>query len=504
MSSNFYELLQERALAEPGRPCLALPDGQVYSYGDMDTLSARFAALLLECGVAPGDRVAVQVDKSPAAVAVYLACLRTGAVLVPMNTAYTPAEVGYFLGDAEPKVFFCRPGSEADLAEAAAAGRVAHVLPLGTSNGSPAWVEALRLAPAETIAGRGPDDPAAIVYTSGTTGRSKGAVLSHQNLSSNALTLYDLWGWRQSDVLLHALPIFHVHGLFVALHCAMLGASKVLFQPAFDVQEVRRGLKQASVLMGVPTFYTRLLALPDFGREDCRHMRLFISGSAPLTEATHKQFTERTGHMILERYGMSEAGMITSNPLEGRRVAGTVGFALPGVDVRIAAPNGAPCAPGEVGIIEARGPNLFSGYWRRPEKTKEEFRDDGYFITGDMAFMDTEGRVTIVGRAKDLVVSGGYNIYPKEIEDALGAIPGVAEAAVIGVPHPDLGEGLVAVLVAKGDPVADQTIADALADKLARFKQPRHVVWLDALPRNAMGKIQKNELRAAYADAFGA
>lgn len=439
-------------------------------------LSARFAAALRRRRVVQGDRVVVQVDKSMGAVALYLGCLRTGAIFVPLNTAYTTAEVDYFIDDAEPRLFV----SVADMAGPEA----------------PFWAEALALDPEDDIAASAADEIAAIVYTSGTTGRSKGAMLSHGNLLSNARTLLEIWGFRPDDILIHALPIFHVHGLFVALHTMFLNGSKTIFLQKFDTGQMIRLLPQATILMGVPTFYTRLLADPAFGRDAVANMRLFISGSAPLLAETHKAFEARTGMRILERYGMTEAGMITSNPLDGDRIAGTVGMPLPGVELRIAGEDGEPVAPSQPGVIEIRGPNVFKGYWRNPEKTAEDIRPDGWFITGDVATQDAEGRVTIVGRAKDLIISGGYNIYPKEIEEVIDAVPGVVESAVIGVPHADFGEGVVAVIV--GDAALEPSVAAAVAANLARFKHPRQFAFVSELPRNAMGKVQKAELRRTW------
>jgi malonyl-CoA/methylmalonyl-CoA synthetase len=482
-----------------GQPCLAVPGGQDWSYGELHELSARLARVLVEAGVAQGDRVLVQVEKSPQAVALYLACLRTGAAYVPINTAYTGAEVAYFLGDAQPRVFVCRPADEAALSELAGA---VEVLTLGSTGDGSLLARAAQAQPLTTTARLAGADVAAILYTSGTTGRSKGAMLTQENLLSNALTLLEVWGWREDDVLLHALPIFHVHGLFVALHMAFLAGTPVLFLPGFDAARVVELLPRATVMMGVPTFYTRLLEHPDFDAQVCRNMRLFISGSAPLTEQTFRAWEERTGLKILERYGMSETAMITSNPLDGERVAGTVGFALPGVETRIADEAGRTLDPETVGVIEVRGPNVFKGYWQMPEKTAEEFRDDGFFITGDMGRMDAEGRISIVGRSKDLVISGGYNVYPKEVEKLIDEMPGVAESAIIGVPHADFGEGVVAVIVPAGPDVSEADVAAALAGKLARFKQPKRVVNVAGLPRNAMGKVQKNELRERYADLF--
>ena len=374
---------------------------------------------------------------------------------------------------------------------------------MGTTPDSPLWAEALAAQPDTAIAPRTASDIAAILYTSGTTGRSKGAMLSHGNLTSNAQELNRLWGFTPEDVLLHALPVFHVHGLFIALHTAFLSAATTIFVPSFDAAQIKALLPKATVLMGVPTFYTRLLALPDFGAQDCGSVRLFISGSAPMLAETHRQFEARTGQIVLERYGMTEAGIITSNPLDGERVAGTVGYPLPGVDLRIADEQGQPLPHDTPGVIEIKGPNVFGGYWRMPEKTAQEFRDGGWFITGDVAVQSPDGRVTIVGRAKDLIISGGYNIYPKEIESVLDAVAGVAETAVIGVPDPDFGESVVALVV------AEKTMAPSLADleacvreQLARFKHPRKIILVEDLPRNAMGKVQKNLLRDLYRDCL--
>jgi malonyl-CoA/methylmalonyl-CoA synthetase len=417
---------------------------------------------------------------------------------VPLNTAYTPAEVRYFLSDAAPRLFVCRPEDQAVHADSARdAG--AQILTLDAKGKG---TIAARSGASDLVASRAGDDVAVILYTSGTTGRSKGAMLTHRNLASNALTLYDFWGWRVDDVLLHALPIFHIHGLFVALHTAMLGVSPMLFLPKFDVASVRAALPHATVMMGVPTFYTRLLDDPDFGADACAHMRLFICGSAPLTAAAHRAFQERTGHAILERYGMSEAGMIASNPLNGERIAGTVGYPLPGISVRVRDEAGR-VVNGEIGMIEVKGPNVFKGYWGMPEKTAEEFTKDGFFITGDLGIQAPDGRLAIVGRGKDLVISGGYNIYPKEIETVLDEIDGVVESAVIGVPHPDFGEGVVAVLATMdGAPVDEAVVRAMLEERLARFKHPKKIVAVKELPRNAMGKVQKNMLRETYKDAF--
>lgn len=478
MNANLYAHFLAAFSANSGMPSLVDAHGNGLTFGELDALSARFAAVLCHRGVVAGDRVVVQVEKSMGAVALYLACLRSGAIFVPLNTAYTAAEVDYFVRDAEPRLFV--PASDMAGPDA------------------PLWAEAAGADPDNGIAACADGDIAAIIYTSGTTGRSKGAMLSHGNLLSNAEALLRIWGFRPDDVLIHALPIFHVHGLFVALHTMFLNGSKTIFLPRFDVTEVIGLLPQATMLMGVPTFYTRLLGDASFDRESVRTMRLFISGSAPLLAETHKAFEARTGMRILERYGMTEAGMITSNPLDGERIAGTVGMPLPGVDLRIVGDDGIPAAPGQPGVIEIRGPNVFTGYWRNPEKTAEDIRPDGWFITGDVATQDAEGRVTIVGRAKDLIISGGYNIYPKEIEEVIDAVPGVIESAVIGVPHADFGEGVVAVIVGKAEREAD--VKAAIETQLARFKHPRRLVFVEDLPRNAMGKVQKAALRQLYSD----
>ena len=465
MSENLYDLLASRFPADRSRPAFLLSDGSEVSYGALEIGAGRVAARLAAEGVQPGDRVALQAEKSVEGVMLYLAVLKVGAVFLPLNSAYTPAEVDYFCADAEPALLITDPASF--LAEAP-------------------------LEPLAETTPRAAADLAAILYTSGTTGRSKGAMLSHGNLAANALALYEAWGFSPDDVLLHALPIFHVHGLFVALHCALLGGCPMVWLPKFAEAEVLAGLARSTVMMGVPTFYTRLLAHPGFTRERAGQVRVFISGSAPLLESTFAEFEARTGQRILERYGMSEAAIITSNPLNGERLAGSVGFPLPGVELRIG--GGA-----ETGVIEIRGPSVFSGYWRMPEKTAEEFTADGFFITGDVGRRDPDGRVWISGRAKDLIISGGYNVYPKEVELVLDEMPGVVESAVIGLPHPDFGEGVAAVVIGQGDEA--ELIAAARA-RLAAFKAPKRILFVGELPRNAMGKVQKNLLRQAYADLF--
>ena len=465
-------------------------------------MSARYAGALRSLDVTQGDRVLVQVDKSPYALLLYLATLRIGAIFVPLNTAYTPTEVAYFLGDAQPRLFVARPETEDDLCRIADDAGAA-LLTFDT-DGAGSLADAMANAEAvEEIASTDANDIASIIYTSGTTGRSKGAMLSHDNLASNALTLIDLWGFRETDVLLHALPIYHVHGLFVAVHCAMLCGISMRFLERFDPDEVMRQLPAITVMMGVPTFYTRLLQTSDFNQGSCERVRLFISGSAPLLEQTWHAFFEQTGQRILERYGMSEAIMIASNPLEGERIPGTVGYALADVTIRICDNENQPVAANETGVLQMRGPNVFKGYWQMPEKTASEFTDDGFFISGDMAKMDEHGRIQIVGREKDLVISGGLNIYPKEIEEAIDALDGVSETAIIGVPHADLGEGLVAVICpAAGFKIEPEAMITTLKPRLAGFKVPRKIFTVDRLPRNAMGKVQKNVLREKFSDAF--
>src|SRR5512143_1522254 len=495
MNANLYALFRAHFDEHAGEPCLLIPDGPVVHYDQLDAASARFAHALAAAGCRPGARVAVQVDKCWEALALYLGCLRAGFVYLPLNTGYQKSELAYFFGDAEPAVVVCRPESAALVAglrpqavtmTLAGAWGTLHE----RAQGQPETFE-----PVPTK----PDDLAAILYTSGTTGRAKGAMLTHRNLGSNALALVDAWGFTRGDVLLHALPIYHVHGLFVAVHCALLSGCRMLWLARFDAAEVRALLPRATVMMGVPTYYTRLLADPSFGAGDCRSMRLFVSGSAPLLPETFSAFRERTGHTILERYGMSETGMNTSNPLRGERLAGTVGPPLPGVSVRVVDALGQPCAAGAIGAIQVKGANVFAGYWRMPEKTREEFTADGWFCTGDMGELLPNGYLKIVGRAKDLIITGGLNVYPKEIEEKIDALPGVAESAVIGVPDADFGEAVNAVVVPRaGETVREDDVIAALKAEIASFKVPKRVFFVDALPRNAMGKVQKNVLRERF------
>jgi malonyl-CoA/methylmalonyl-CoA synthetase len=495
MNANLYALLRDHFPEQAEEPCVLIPGGRVIHYDELDQWSARIANVLVDLRCVAGDRVAVQVDKCWPALALYLACLRAGLVYLPLNTGYKKAELDYFFSDAEPRVIVCRPESEGFTA---ALRPEAIVLTLAEDGGT--LLERARDAATsfETITSA-PNDLAAIVYTSGTTGRSKGAMLTHRNLASNALRLVEHWSFTRGDVLLHALPIYHVHGLFFACHCTLLAGSRMLWLSRFDAYDVIAQLPHATVMMGVPTFYTRLLADEAFGRTVCSAMRLFMCGSAPLLASTFEAFRERTGHAILERYGMSETGVITSNPLDGERRAGSVGLPLPGVSVRVTNESGTVCAPGEVGGIEVKGANVFPGYWRMPEKTAEEFTADGYFRTGDMGVLAPDGYLAIVGRAKDLIISGGLNVYPKEIEDRIDALSGVVETAVIGVPDADLGEVVTAVVVAApGHKLTEASIIASLKAEIAGFKVPKRVHFVPDLPRNAMGKVQKKLLRERY------
>jgi malonyl-CoA/methylmalonyl-CoA synthetase len=495
MNANLYALLRSHFDEHIGEPCILIPEGPVIHYDRLDAVSAQIAHALDDEGCRAGDRVAAQVDKCWEALALYLGCLRAGLVYLPLNTGYQKSELAYFFGDAEPRVIVCRPESAQTVAPLRPE---ATVLTLGNGEGTLLDRAAGREEAFATVTSR-PDDLAAIVYTSGTTGRAKGAMLTHRNLGSNALALVDTWGFTRGDVLLHALPIYHVHGLFVAVHCVLLSGSHMLWLTKFDAAEVRALLPRATVMMGVPTFYTRLLADPAFGAADCRSMRLFVSGSAPLLPETFGEFRQRTGHTILERYGMSETGMNTSNPLEGERIAGTVGPPLPGVSVRVVDADGNACAADVVGAIELKGPNVFAGYWRMPEKTREEFTADGWFRTGDMGEILANGYVRIVGRAKDLIITGGLNVYPKEVEEKIDALPGVAESAVIGVPDADFGETVNAVVVARaGEVLREDDLIAALKAEIAGFKVPKRVHFVDALPRNSMGKVMKNVLRERF------
>lgn len=500
MNDNILHHLKIAAEKADSKPAFILPDIGSVTYGAFYERVSRLASLLSDMGLSAGDRLVAQIDKSLANVALYLATLQVGAIYVPLNTAYTSTELEYFLTDAKPVIFVGRSETLSAIKPIAQRIGVEQATILEGDDG--VWEQSLGYPPYSEVAPRQGEDIASIIYTSGTTGRSKGAMLSHENLLHNAKALHALWGFEPEDTLLHALPIYHVHGLFVALHTSLLNATPVILIERFDAETVRRHLPDATVLMGVPTYYSRLSALPGFGAEDCRSIRLFTSGSAPLTSQASDAWTDQTGHRILERYGMSEAGMITSNPYEGDRIAGTVGYPLPEMALRIADDDGNELPKGEIGVIEIKGPNVFQGYWKMDDKTAEAFREDGYFITGDNASQAEDGRVTIVGRAKDLIISGGLNIYPKEIEQVLDDVPGVLETAVIGTPHADLGEGVVAICVATEAALSDETLQAALQDTIARFKHPRKFYWIDALPRNAMGKVQKAVLRETFKNAY--
>ena len=495
MNVNLYALLRDHFPSEAGQPCVLIPGGRVIHYDDLDAASARIANALVDSGCRVGDRVAVQTAKCWQSLALYLACLRAGLVYLPLNSGYQKAELAYFFADAEPKVIVCGPDATQGMV---ALWPQATVFTLDGDGGT-LLDRADRQSPTfETVACKA-DDLAAIVYTSGTTGRSKGAMLSHRNLASNAFALVEQWGFTRGDVLLHALPLYHVHGLFVACHCALLSGSRILWQPKFEAAKAMALLPHATVMMGVPTFYTRLLAEPEFDRAVCRNIRLFVSGSAPLLAETFNEFQVRTGHAILERYGMTETGMNTANPLAGERIAGTVGPPLPGVSVRVVDAGDRRCPPGVVGNIEVKGPNVFRGYWRMPEKTREAFSADGYFKTGDMGEWLPNGYLKIVGRAKDLIITGGLNVYPAEIEEKINALPGVSESAVVGVPDADFGEAVTAVVVARaGHSLAEDDLIAALKADIAGFKVPKRVHFVAALPRNAMGKVQKSILRDTY------
>ncbi len=511
-NANLFAAVHEKFPADRSQVAIEVAnpgDGEIVreiNWQEIDQTSAQLANLLDSLGLAPGARVAAQTEKSVEALLLYLAVLRAGYVYLPLNTAYQAGEIEYFIGDAAPSVFVCSTRNYAWTEPIARRAGVAHVFTLD-EDGIGTLIDAAVTQPStHRIATKQADDLAAILYTSGTTGRSKGAMLSHGNLRSNAETLVDYWGWSSRDVLIHALPIFHVHGLFVASHCFLLSGAKLIWLSKFDVNGVIANLHRATVFMGVPTLYVRLLADARLTREACAKMRLFVAGSAPLLIETFNAFRERTGQTILERYGMSETNMLCSNPYleaDGPRRGGTVGFPLPGVGVRVSSDQGARCGIDEIGGIEVRGPNVFSGYWRMPEKTKEEFTADGWFKTGDVGKIDASGYVTIVGRSKDLIISGGYNVYPAEIEGYINEMSGVAESAVIGVPHPDFGEAVVAVVVAESGATLDaDAIVALLKTKIANFKVPKRVFVVADLPRNAMGKVQKNLLRESYKPLF--
>jgi malonyl-CoA/methylmalonyl-CoA synthetase len=508
-NQNLYAILSENFSRNLSKVCLYLPDGSTCTYGELEQKTAQIANLLVNCGVKKGDRVAMQTGKCPTSVFLYLGCLRTGAAFLPLNTAYTDSELAYFFSNARPALIVCAPARTDGIEAVLDCNLKPRILTLAVDENNQdvgTLVEGMAANSTEfTTVVSCKNDLAAILYTSGTTGRSKGAMISHSNLGSNTRALHDIWHWSPDDQLIHALPVFHVHGLFVALNTMLMAGASCNFLNSFNAKEVLDLMPNATVMMGVPTFYTRLLDEDGLTTEQTATMRLFISGSAPMLEETHAAFTERTGHRILERYGMTEAGMITSNPYEGARVPGTVGFPLPDVEVRVADTQGNEVPNNEVGILEITGPNVFLEYWEMPEKTAKEFRSDGYFITGDMAIQDKEGRVSIVGRGKDLIISGGYNVYPKEVELCLDEIDGVLETAVIGLPHPDFGEAVAAVVVplsaARSTLKSEDIVTQARKD-LAAFKVPKSVFIVDELSRNTMGKVQKNVMRETYKDTF--
>ncbi len=506
MPFSLYTLIETSFPADRRRIAIEVPDrtrGRTsWTYGELAGAVARAASLLGNLGLKKGDRVAVQAEKSPEAMILYLGCLRGGFVFLPMNTAYRTDEIDYLIGDAEPSLIVCDPVREAETREIAARHDVRHVMTLDAEGRGSFAEEAAKVRDARPVVACASKDIAAILYTSGTTGKPKGAMLSHGNLAANGIALRDAWHFTEDDVLLHALPIFHAHGLFVACHCALLAGARMIWLGRFDRAEVLRQLPHATVFMGVPTFYVRLLDGADFDANLVAHMRLFTSGSAPLLAETFEEFRARTGKAILERYGMTETGMNTSNPYDGERRAGTVGFPLPGVELRVMNDEGKMLPQEEVGGLEVRGPNVFSGYWRMPEKTAEEFAEGGWFKTGDVAKIDADGYVHLVGRAKDLIISGGFNVYPKEIETLIDEMPEVDESAIVGVAHRDFGEAGVAVVVLrKGQMLDEATLIGRLKNVIANYKVPKRAFFVETLPRNTMGKVQKNLLRETYGDA---
>lgn len=505
-NQNLFAALRAAFPKDLDQVAVETDDELAYTWRDLDRATAMIANLLKSLKLPEGSRVAVQVDKSVEAMMLYLATLRAGYVFLPLNTAYQSAEIEYFIGNAEPAVVVCSPKNFGWVSKIAFQAGTKNVFTLGDDRTGSLLERAAVHGDVHEPAVRADDDLAAILYTSGTTGRSKGAMLTHGNLLSNAQVLKDYWGWKPGDVLIHALPIFHVHGLFVAIHGALLNGSRMVWQSKFDPKRAIAAMPRATVFMGVPTLYVRMLAEPGLTREAAKHMRLFIAGSAPLLLETFNEWRERTGHTILERYGMSETIMLTSNPYEakqGERRGGTVGFPLPGVGLRVVGDDNRELPTGEIGGIQVKGPNVFKGYWRMPEKTAEDFTADGWFRTGDVGKVDERGYVSIVGRSKDLIISGGYNVYPAEIEGYINEMPGVAESALVGVPHPDFGEVGVAVVIAKpGARVDAEGVVAKLKSQLANFKIPKKCFVVDELPRNTMGKVQKNLLRKQYQELF--
>jgi len=510
-NENLFALLRCGFPANLDAIAIETEDGLRYTWLDLERSSAMLANLLGSLALPAGARVAAHTDKSVEALLLYLATLRAGLVYLPLNNAYQAGELEHFIADAQPAVVVCARRNFPWISKLSFRMGVQHVFTLDDDRTGTLLDRAAQMPAQHEVVTRGADELAAILYTSGTTGRSKGAMLTHGNLSSNALTLKNHWNWRADDVLIHALPIFHVHGLFVATHAALLGGSTMLWLSKFEPRAVIERFERASVFMGVPTLYVRMLQEPSLTRAAASHMRLFISGSAPLLRETFGEWQQRTGHAILERYGMSETVMLTSNPCrreDGERVPGTVGRALPGVQVRVVdakAPQPAPLAVGEIGDVQVKGPNVFRGYWNLPEKTAQEFTADGWFKTGDVGRLDDKGYLSIVGRSKDLIITGGFNVYPAEVEAAINELPGVAESAVVGVAHPDFGEGVIAVVVTREGIAADEsTMLGALKSRIANFKVPKRMFFVKELPRNAMGKVQKVRLREMHAQAFEA
>jgi len=500
--TNLYSIFATGFPEDRTRLLLRTPEGRSFNYADAERESARIARFLSEQGLRVGDRVTVQAPKSPQVVWLYLACVRAGFIYHPLNDAYQSAELDYFLNDATPAIAVCTPERATEFA-GLTSDLDCRVLTLDASGAGTLTDASATAMPEFDGAATTRDTTAVLLYSSGTTGKPKGAMLTHGNLAANTATLVESWGFSRDDHLLHALPVYHAHGLFVALGCALLSGSSMSFLPKFEVAVVRRELRDATVMMGIPTFYTRLLAEPEFGADACPNLRLFISGSAPLLADTHREFERRTGHAILERYGMTETSMLSSNPLTGERRPGSVGPALPGVSIRVVDERDQPVAAGTIGAIQVRGPNVFKGYWGMPDKTAQEFTPDGYFRTGDQGLLSDDGYLSILGRNKDMIISGGLNVYPKEVEGVIDELDGVLESAVVGAPHPDFGEGVIAFVVRETDNGPDESdIIAFLSSRLAKFKLPKRVLFAHELPRNTMGKVQKNELRHKVKHTF--
>ena len=503
MNKNFFKILSDNFDKYSEKILIEEDKGKNWTYYDVKKLALHFSFFLKNLGLKKGSRIIVQAEKSVYLVCLYLCCLKSGIIYVPLNTAYTSNEMEYFINNIDPDLIFL---SKKKLNEHKnLLSRYKKIKSFVLEKDNEELVSEIYESKKDNfIEDLDENDIASIIFTSGTTGKSKGAMISHKNLESNAKALLNTWGLNKNDILLHSLPIFHVHGLFVALNTIFLSGAKIIFFDKFSPESLIKRLPDATIMMGVPTYYSRLLSKSSFGKNNCESMRLFISGSAPLTDIVFKEFKERTGHSILERYGMSETGMITSNPLNGERIPGTVGFALPGVEIRLVDENGEILTDADRGIVEVKGPNVFSGYWRLEKKTKEDFKSDGFFTTGDIGQLDNEGRLTLFGRSNDMLISGGYNIYPKEIEMILDEIKGINESAIIGCPHNDLGEAVLAILIANKDEniISDDTLNEILLRSLAKFKCPKRYIWLDELPRNTMGKVQKKFLKEKYKNIF--